>query len=77
MGAILSLVQPAISAETEQAVLMLLDMVRSGQLTGLAYVALLHGKEYSADSVGRCAELPAMTRGMLDDLGEEIGIKNR
>lgn len=77
MGAILSLVHPVISLETVEALSLLLSQAQAGQITGLAYVALHKGHEYSADSVGRCQDLPALTRGMLCDLSEEIGIAGR
>lgn len=53
----------------------LLRHARSGQITGVAFVAYIKGNEYIANSAGMAYEDPNLTRGMLIALSDKLGIR--
>ena len=50
----------------------LLNCALRGDVVGLAYVAIGTGGSYAADFVGRAADNPTQTRGMVCALDDEL-----
>jgi hypothetical protein len=57
-----------VSQETVTELETLLDEARSGKLTGLAYVALHRGADFSFNARGRARFVPSHTLGILGRL---------
>lgn len=47
---------------------------RAGDLVGLAFVAVYHGYDYTADIAGEARRNPTFTRGMLLRLDEQLNL---
>lgn len=60
------------SSETIEALGMLIDQARSGDVVGIAFVALHATGEFSTGITGRARQRPVLTRGMLDELHDEL-----
>lgn len=60
------------SEEVVRALEELLQQARSGNLIGLAWVAMHAGYEYSVDVAGETRRCPTFTRGMLMKLDDEL-----
>lgn len=75
MGARLTLVIKAPDRETVETLTRLLEAARSGTIIGLAYVALHHHHEYSADLVGQALSSPLLCRGICRCLEDAISRK--
>lgn len=73
MGQILDLVRPAVSVETIDALLFLLEEARAGRVLGVAWVAVHAGRRFTGDAVGETRTHPTFTRGMLRVLDDELG----
>lgn len=58
--------------ETVTTVLRLLAEVMDGNVTGLAYVAIKRGGEYSGDVAGRLRGMPIYTLGLLKALEKTV-----
>lgn len=71
----LYLVPLAVNQDTIQVLERLLQEARAGRILGLAYVALHHQHEYSADMVGSALESPLLSRGICRALEDVIAQK--
>lgn len=69
---VLQLVQPAVSADTVQALEGLLREALAGRLIGLAWVSMFDGYKYEVDVAGETRRCPTFTRGMLCKLDDEL-----
>lgn len=67
------LVQDGLSSDTIKALQSLLAEAESGQLIGLAYVAMYKRREYTASATGEARRNPTFTRGMLAALDDVLG----
>lgn len=67
------LVTTAVSPDTILALEELLESAKSGKLLGIAFVAMYHSREYSADATGEAKRNPTFTRGMLRALDDRLG----
>jgi len=73
MGAVIALVVPdKKDRETIQVLRELLADAEAGRLSGVALVATYHGQEYAGFLTGYAKERPILTRGMLDELKDEL-----
>ena len=68
----LQLVENSVSQDVIEAAEMLLNAARSGELTGLAFVAMRRRGRYFTDSTGSCASNPTLTRGALGELTDKV-----
>lgn len=59
-------------ADTVEALEQLLEAARSGQLIGLAFVAMLTRREYIVEATGEAARNPTFARGMVGALEDRI-----
>ncbi len=66
------LVPDEISRETVQCLTTLLEQAVSGELLGVAYVAMYKGRQYIVNRAGECDRSRTFTRGMVDDLHESL-----
>jgi hypothetical protein len=66
--------RPKISHDTVEALEVLLQLARDGDITGLAYGVTTRKQNcYFTNATGQCYEQPTFTRGMLATLGDELG----
>lgn len=61
-----------VSAETVSELETLLAEARSGKLTGLAYVAMHRGSDFSVNARGRARLIPTHTLGALESLRQFV-----
>jgi hypothetical protein len=59
-------------ADTVECLERLLEAARSGQIIGIAFVAMLQRREYLAEAVGEAARNPTFARGMVGALEDRI-----
>lgn len=69
---VLSLVPAATDRETIQVLRGLLADAEAGRISGLAAVATYKGSDYSGFLTGFAKHHPTTTRGMLDELKDEL-----
>jgi hypothetical protein len=67
-----TLIPDAISRDVVQALVELLEAAQEGQITGLAFAAVLKGRRYVVDCAGTCYSDPTLTRGVLAALDDEL-----
>lgn len=72
-----SLVSDTISTDTVECLDELLEMARSGEVIGVAYVAMLKRRKYIANTAGEAHRNPTFTRGMIQVLDDELGRRVR
>lgn len=72
MGEVFQLIDAPISQETISALRFLLHEARGGRISGIAYVAIRRGQDFSADFAGRAEDCPTLTRGALRALDDEL-----
>jgi hypothetical protein len=60
------------SPETVKVLRYLLGEAEAGRVTGLAFVALHQGNDYSTGVIGHSREIPTITRGMVKMLDDEV-----
>jgi hypothetical protein len=72
MGNRLSVVTPSVDQETVDTLWKLLQEAHQGQITGLCYVVIHRGQDYSGDVVGRARGFPAFALGMIRALEHRI-----
>jgi hypothetical protein len=63
---------PSPSSDTVEVLKYLLREAEAGKITGLAFVAIQHGPDYSTGVIGRARQTPTLTRGMLQVLEDEV-----
>lgn len=66
------LVERQASADTVAALESLLREARSGNLIGMAFIAMYAGREYEANTVGEARRNPTFTRGMIRALDDAL-----
>lgn len=71
----LKLVPDPQDLETVETLTLLLAQAKAGKIIGMAYVALHHHHEYSADIVGCVLESPLLSRGICRALEDSIAAK--
>lgn len=62
----------SVSSDTVDVLRYLLRLAEDGKLTGLAFVAIQHGPDYSTGVIGRARQSPTLTRGMIQVLEDEV-----
>lgn len=72
MGNVIQLAADAVDAATVEALTRLLEAAQTGQIVGLAYVALHAGPDFTADIVGHCRDHPLLCRGIASALGDTV-----
>jgi hypothetical protein len=72
-----SLVPDPISHDTIECLKELLARAKSGEVIGIAYVAMLRRRQYFADAAGECHRNPTHARGMVRALDDELGLRVR
>jgi hypothetical protein len=60
------------SEETVQTLRYLLEEAVAGRVTGMAFVAIHAGQDYSTGIVGHAKAIPTLTRGMVKMLDDEV-----
>lgn len=73
MRAPFKLVDDDISSDTVQCLETLLEMAKSGELIGVALVAMLKRRDYFTHATGEARRNPTFTRGMLRVLDDDMG----
>lgn len=68
----MQLVHDAISRDTQEAVEQILEAVKVGQVTGIAFVLTMKRRRYMVNTAGTAADNPTETRGMLLALDDEL-----
>ena len=66
------LVPDALSHDTVEAIEELLAQARSGQIIGIAFVAMYKRRHYIANSAGEAYRNPTFTRGMVGALDDQL-----
>ena len=69
---VVGIVQPAVSAETVEAIEFPLAEARAGHIIGLAWISLHPGDQYRVDVVGEAGRQPVFVRGTLPVLDDEL-----
>lgn len=72
MGTRLSIVQDRADQETIEAISRLLDEAKAGNVTGLAFVTIRKGGDYSGEVAGRLRDMPVYTLGLLHVLEKTV-----
>jgi hypothetical protein len=67
-----TLIPDSISKEVLTALTELLEAAHQGQITGLAFAAVLKGRKFVVDVAGVCYSDPTLTRGVLAALDDEL-----
>ena len=62
-----------LSPDTVKTLEILLDGARRGEVSGIAYVAVLRRMRFMTDATGFCHSHPTFTRGCVDALADELG----
>lgn len=76
MGEVIHLARSPVSRRTVDELAALLHEARSGEVVGLAYVALHRGQVFTADYVGHAKVVPVYTLGAIHFLSDHIvGLK--
>lgn len=66
------LVPDRISHDVVEALEILLENARRGEVIGIAYAAALKRRAYIANTAGECHRSPTFTRGMLASLDDQL-----
>lgn len=68
----LKIVKAAPDSQVVEALSLLLQEAKAGRITGLAYVTMESGHNFSADVVGRCRRSPLLALGITKALEEAV-----
>jgi len=71
------LVPDTVSHDTVEALQMLLERAKAGEVLGVGYVALLRRRLYIANTAGEAHRNPTFTRGMLRALDDQLALRIR
>lgn len=71
------LVPDEISSDTVECLKMLLRQARKGEVTGIAFCAVLKRKAFIVNTAGTAHSDPTFTRGMMLALDDQLGAKVR
>lgn len=66
------LVPNRLSDDTVEALRVLLNRAKRGELIGVAYCVMYKGRKYTAGVTGECLNNPTFTRGMLCSLDDSL-----
>ena len=66
------LIPDAVSRDTVQALETLLELARSGDITGIAFACTMKKNRYFTNVAGYCYKNPTFTRGMVGALVDEL-----
>jgi hypothetical protein len=66
------LVTPTASQETLDCLHTLFEQAHSGEVIGIAFVALKRRRRYTTGTCGECFRDPTLTRGMVAALEDEL-----
>ena len=66
----MELVPEDVSHDTVEALAMLLERAKSGEITGLTYAAILRRRRYIVDVAGTARKYPTFARGMIGALDD-------
>lgn len=61
-----------VSTDTVEAAQTLLDMAKSGECIGIAFVAQFKRRTYITNTAGECHRNPTWTRGMVKALDDQL-----
>ena len=68
------LVRDNVSRDVVEALEQLLELARSGDVTGLAFAAALRGRRYVTNVAGTCFRDATTARGMVATLDDELSL---
>jgi len=68
----IELIPDHISHDTIEALEDLLHRARAGEITGVAFAAILRRKRYIVNTAGSAYRFPTFTRGMIRALDDEL-----
>lgn len=71
------LIPDSVSKDTVECLQTLLHHARLGDVTGLAFTALLKRRAYIANTAGECHRDPTFARGMVAALHDQLGHRIR
>lgn len=71
----MELIPDAISTDTVEALTLLLDRAKKGEITGIAFAAILKRRRYIVNTAGTAARYPTFTRGMIHALDDQLAAK--
>lgn len=66
------LVKDTVSRDTVDALEQLLELAKSGDITGIAFAAALRGRRYVTNVAGTCFRDATAARGMVATLDDEL-----
>lgn len=66
------LVPDNISRDTVEALTVLLEGAKAGEITGIAYACTMRRMRYITNVAGLCYKEPTFTRGMVASLNDEL-----
>lgn len=66
------LIHDTISRDTNEAIVLIKELVDSGEAVGLFFGLRFRGGRYIVNVAGRCASDPTYTRGMVGALDDEL-----
>lgn len=69
----MELVPDTVSDDTVEALKLLLARAQKGEITGIAFAAILHRRRYIVNTAGTAKKYPTFTRGMIHSLDDELG----
>lgn len=72
MGEVITLVREAANQETVNALRAMLREAEAGTICGVAAIVTYRGGEYAGFLTGSTRAHPTLTRGMLDELKDEL-----
>ena len=71
------LIPDSLSADTVECLVQLLEQARMGEITGIAFGAILRRRSFIVNSAGSARRNPTFARGMLAALDDELSARIR
>ena len=67
------LLPDSVSDDTVECLNLLLDRAKKGEVTGIAYAAVLKKRRYIVNTAGAARQYPTFARGMIHSLDDALG----
>lgn len=77
MRRVFTLVPDTISTDTVECLTQLLEHAKTGEITGIAFAAMLKRRGYIANSAGEAHRSPTFARGMVAALDDQLAKRIR
>ncbi len=71
------LIPDSVSTDTVECLELLLHRARRGEITGLAYCAMLKRRAFIVNTAGTAHESPTFARGMVAALDDQLALRIR